>query len=180
MSKRKVTIVVMVISVLFFMGSVGLGLAVGSIHKNTEKTTCLYTATVKKVDAIDTGKEIQVDLYTEEYKASLHIQTAISKYINIDEIANLHAGQEILFRIENKNRDFLDEAELVSILALETEEKVLFSLSDYNQHMQEAALPAKVASVIVACVFLSVFFVCCYNIKNGKKTEKKTGDGPVF
>jgi len=171
MRKRKVTIVVMVISVLFFMGSIGLGLVAGSIHKYTEKTTCLYAATVKKVDAIDTGKEIQVDLYTEEYKASLHIQTAVSKHINIDEIANLHAGQEVLFRIENKNRDFLDGAELVSILALETEEKVFFSLSDYNQHMKEAALPAKVASAVVACMSLAIFLICCYKVKSLKIQE---------
>ena len=70
----------------------------------------------------------------------------------------------------------MDKVDFINIVSLKTETKCVFSLEEYNVYIRNASYPARIASVVLALLFLSVSFWCFLSIKKSKTL--KTGDGP--
>ena len=174
MKKSKIKITVMIISLLLFVATIGLTISMSKIDKQTEDTTTLYTATVTDVNITNTQKNIFIEINTKEYNTALHISTNISKNIEIEDVKKLKNGQTIFFRIENTQVHQINEIEFVNITSLKTNTKDILSLEEYNKCIYNAARPARIASIVMASLFLSISMFCYLKI-----IKRKTGDGSV-
>ena len=59
MKLLKIKIVIMIVSLLFFVATIGLIVSMSKIDKQTEDTTTFYTATVIDVEVTDTGENVK-------------------------------------------------------------------------------------------------------------------------
>lgn len=155
MKKQQVRLLALVVAVILFLGMIGVLFMARNSYKQTESNTVEYTATVTDLRVIDFGKEKSISIYTEEYDYYFHIGTIVGSKIDEGLLSLIQTGDKITCRIEDSSNENLDGAIFVPIVALETEDGVVFSLSDYNALMKEASKPAKVVGVIVSLVFLS-------------------------
>lgn len=170
MKKTKFTVIILIFSILFLIGTVGIIGFMMQIDKQTENTTTCYSATVSNVQVTNTEKHLYVEIQLNEYNSNLQISTNISKNINIEDINGLKKGQKIFFRIENIKVDQINHVEFVDIVSLKTENKDIFTLDDYNKYMKQSAYPAKIAGIIVSLAFLSIAVCCVFSLK--KKVGK--------
>lgn len=155
----------MVVFLLLFVATVGLIISMSKIDKQTDATTTLYTATVTGVDITDMGDKASAEIHTREYRTSLYISTNIAKSIKMEDIRSLKDGQTISFRIENIKVRQMNEVEFVNIVSLRTDTKEILSLDDYNKFIYNSAYPARVASVVMALLFLTASLFCWLKIK---------------
>lgn len=165
MNKSKVKIVIMIVSMFLFAATVGLIISMSKIDKQTENTTTFYTATVSDIDITDTGEKIFAEIHTKEYNTSLQISTNISKNIKMDDIRDLKNGQTIFFRIENIKVEQVNKAEFINITSLRTDTKDIFSLEEYNKYIHDSAYPTRIASIVMALLFLFISLFCYLSIK---------------
>lgn len=165
MKKSKIKIVIMSVSLLFFVATIGLIISMSKIDKQTENTTTFYTATVIGVDVTNTGENIFAEIHTKEYNTSLHISANISKNIRMDDVRNLRNGQTIFFGIENIKVRQMNKVEFVNITSLKTETKDILSLEEYNKCIHNSVYPARIASIVMALLFLSISLFCYLKIK---------------
>lgn len=150
---------------ILFVGAIGIFITMMSIDKQTDENTTEFTAKFTKSEITDTGKSVYIEIYTEDFASTLYIPVTISKNINIDDVKMLHKSQTIYFRIENKLIKQLKEIEFCKIVSLKTEEKEIYSLSDYNRYIHDSSLAARVACVIVAIIFLLLSIYCALILK---------------
>ena len=115
MKKSKIKIVIMIVSLLFFVATIGLMISMSKIDKQTEDTTAFYTATVIDVDVTNTGENVFAEIHTKEYNTSLYISTNIGKNIRMDDVSYLKNGQTIFFGIENIKVQQMNKVEFVNI-----------------------------------------------------------------
>lgn len=172
MKKSKIIIVIMIVSLLLFVATIGLIISMSEIDKQTEDTTTFYTATVISVDVTNTGENIFAEIHTKEYNTSLHISTNISKNIRMDDVRNLRNGQTIFFGIENIKIGQMNKAEFVNITSLKTDTKDIFSLEEYNKCIHNSAYPTRIASIVMASLFLSISLFCYLKIKRKKREHR--------
>ncbi len=170
MKKLKIKIVIMIVSLLFFVATIGLIVSMSKIDKQTEDTTTFYTATVIDVEVTDTGENIFAEIHTKEYNTSLHISTNISKKIRMDDVKNLSNGQTIFFGIENIKVQQMNKVEFVNITSLKTDTKDILSLEEYNRCIYNSAYPARIASIIMASLLFFISLFCYLKIK--RKIDK--------
>ena len=130
MKKLKIETVITIVSLLFFVATIGLIISMSKIDKQTENTTTFYTATVTGVDVTNTGENIFAEIHTKEYKTSLHISSNISKNIRMDDVRNLRNGETIFFGIENTKAQQMNKVEFVNITSLKTDTKDILSLEE--------------------------------------------------
>lgn len=168
--KSKTLTVVMVICSVLSIGMIGLAITVDHVFVQTEDTTALYTATVRNVDITDTGKQIFADIYVEEYNAYLGISSNITPNIDMSAVKALDAGETIFFRIEKDETEMWDEVIFLNIVSLQTEEKEIFTLEEYNTCMKNAVKPAKIVGFVVAVLLLFVAVISYIAIR--KKTRQ--------
>ncbi len=164
MKKSKIKIAIMIISLLLFVATIGLIISMSKIDKQTEDTTTLYTATVTDVNITNTQKNVFIEINTKEYNTSLHISTNISENIDIEDVKKLKKGQTIFFRIENTQVHQINEVEFVNITSLKTDTKDILSLEEYNKCIYNAARPARIASIVMASLFLFISLFCYLKI----------------
>ena len=167
MNKTKYKILI-IISVLLFVGSLGCAIFMFDVDKQTENTTTSYTATVKNVE-INT-ETTSAMIYTNEYATCLHITSNIGKNIDLEDLRNLENGQTIYFQIENSYTQLLDEVAFLAATSLRSDEKTIFSLEDYNNYMQHQAFPARIVCGIVATVSLLATILCWQKIQHLKSS----------
>ncbi len=168
MNKLNIKIVILVISILFFIGMIGLMIFMSQIDKQTEDTTTYYAATVTEIWINRIENSIYAEIHTKEYDSALQISTNITKNINMNDVKDLKNGQKIFFRIENIKSDQMNKVDFINIVSLKTETKDIFSLEDYNRYISNSAYPARIASVAVVLLFLFISLFCFFSIKRKK------------
>ena len=168
MKSQKLKYIIMIASFMLFIGMISLLVFMGDIDRQTDETSTTYTATVTGVEITNTGKDDIVEIFTKEYDNTLHISTNISDNINLNDIKDLEHGQIIWFRIENTMAQNLNKAAFVDIISLKTDEKIIFSLDEYNQYMRISAYPARIAGIVFSLLFLSISVFCFYKIKRNR------------
>ena len=171
MNKLNIKIVILVISILFFIGAIGLMVFMSQIDKQTEDTTTHYTATVTETWINSIGNSIYAEIHTKEYTNALQISTNISKNINMNDVKDLKSGQKIFFRIENIKSDQMNQVDFINIVSLKTETKDIFSLEDYNRYICNAVYPARIASVALVLLFLFISLFFFFSIKRKKNIK---------
>lgn len=154
MKKYRLQSIVLVVSTLLFFGSIGLHASIDFADNHTKENTTRFSATVDSIQVTNTGNKVYAEIHTKEFRTTLQISTNITKHISVDDVQRLLPGQSVFFSVQNTKVDHINEVEFVEIVSLETEAKTIFSLQDYNQIIATAAYPAKVATVVLASVFL--------------------------
>jgi len=159
------------VSLILFIVTVGLIVFMSKIDKQTEETTTLYTATVKNVDITDTGTNVSLEIFTEEYSTSLLVSTNIAKHLSLDDIKELNAGQAVFFRIDDAKSEQMNTVAFLDIVSLKTEAKEIFSLEEYNELIHESAKPARILGYILSVLFLSIALICFFKIKTARNNR---------
>ena len=160
----------MVLSMLFFCGTIGLLITMNEIDNLSEENTTELVATVINSEITNTGEDIFAEIYTKENNFSLLIPISICNNIEIDCVKNLKEGDTIFFRIENANKEQINAVDFINIVSLRTEAKSIFTLNEHNEFMFSAAKPARIASVVVASLCLFVFVRFFIQFKQLKKS----------
>jgi hypothetical protein len=132
---------------------IGVLFTMRTVDKKTETNTTELMGTIAKVENIDTGESLYIEIYTTEYKCALYISSRVSKAIDKDDINDLKKGQTIFFRVENNNLEDFDTRNFSNIVSLKTTEKEILSLSSYNEYAQNAAFPARITCIVIAFIF---------------------------
>ena len=158
-----------VVCVLFMVGSIGLFVIIDSLDNQSKKNTTELSGTVKKVEFINTEKELHYLIYIEERELILNVSTNISKKINGKLINDLQKGDIVFFRVENEYLSKSD-ASFINIVSLKTNNNEVYSLSDYNQHISKSVKKVRIVPIV-----LFVFFSICLL----KTVKTKTGDGSL-
>lgn len=175
MKKKKITIFILIVSLLFFFGTIGNIIIINTINKLSEKNTTEFTATITKVVTKGTGNDEYGIIYTQEYDDKLNVYN-INEITNKKDFTELQSGQTVYFRIENVWLEKFNEINFIHIVSLRTSEKEIFSLSNYNNLMINQRTSATIAGIIV-CILLFLISVYCTLILNGfnifKKLRKK-------
>ena len=174
MKKAKIALI---FSIIFFLGTVGNIVQVTWLKKQSENNTTLYSATVAKVQIESfEGLYVSAEIKTEEYISNLFIPLIVLKNIRLLDINNLHEGQKIYFRVENSKVKSMNKVDFIDIVSLQTEEKDIFTLDDYNGNMKDFYRVAKVIPTVLALLFLliSITLLCVYLIiRKGGKTSNR-------
>lgn len=154
MINKKMRILLVILCLVFSFGATGVWIFMNSIDKQTEENTTEFATTISKVEIIDTVENGYIEIYTNEYNYTLHISSNVSKNIDMNAVSDLQKNQTIFFRVENKMLDFLEEIDFCNIVSLRTSEHEIFSVSNYNEYIQNASFPARAMSLVVAGAFL--------------------------
>lgn len=167
MRKIKKTVITLVFSIIFFIGTIGILIWMIPVDKQTENITVFYSGTVSKIQVTHTGEDTYVQISTAEYDTSLYLLPIICKNINVDDVSCLQKGQKIFFRIENfKAYQMNEEVEFINIVSLSTEEKDIFTLDDYNNYIRKSANSARIAAIAVVVLLLLVTVFCAFSIRH--------------
>lgn len=154
MKNHRLQSIVLAVSTLLFLGSIGLHISIDFADNHTKENTTRFSATVDSIQVTNTRNKVYAEIHTKEFCTTLQISTNITKHISVDDVQRLLPGQSVFFSVQNTKVDHINEVEFIEIVSLETEAKTIFSLQDYNQIIAKAVYPAKVATVVLASVFL--------------------------
>lgn len=174
MKKNKTKIIVMFVSTILFIATIGLIISINKIDKQTENTTTSYIATVIDVDITDTGNGVFAEIYTNEYNTTLYISTNICKNIRMDDVKNLEKGETIFFRIENMKVKQMGNVRFVNIISLKTETENIFTLNQYNKSTSNSVFHTRIAGVAMSLFF---FFIALFNYLSVRKNKTGSGNG---
>lgn len=158
----------LLLSIVLFLGIMSVLIFMAPIDQLTEGNTIELEASITSVEITDTGKNIYVKIYTEEYSDPLYISTAVSKNIDINSVNELQTGQTIIFRIESNMLEQLQGTAFGNIVSLKISDQEVFSLTQYNRYMRAAALPARVTGVVFALILLLIIVCCVLQLKRKK------------
>lgn len=148
-------ILFLVFFVVFFFGMIGLFFNTTAITKKNTNNTTQYIATVKNVFFLTNNQKTSVEINTNEYSTKLYISESLCTDSTLLAIKAIENGDTIYFRINNDVTEiFRNEISFCNIVSLETAEKTIISLSDYNSLMQKSTLPAKIIAFILASCLL--------------------------
>lgn len=151
--RYKFKVFVCFLSFLYAIGFLVVTVIVQSKNNQNEKNTTELIATIKDVQTVDTNKEVYYLIHVEEYRYVLNISTSISRNIDDDLIGDLNEGDIIYFRVENEHLN-QEDATIMNIVSLKTDDYVAFSLDDYNQYISVA-----VSYTVPVGMILIVFFM---------------------
>lgn len=141
------------LSFLFAIGFLVITATVQSKNNQNENNTTELIATIKDVETVDTNKEVYYLIYVEEYGYVLYISTSISRNIDVDLISDLNERDIIYFRVENECLN-QEDATIMNIVSLKTNDYVVFSLDDYNQYISAAVIYAVSVGMILVVFFI--------------------------
>ena len=151
--RYKFKVFVCFLSFLYAIGFLVITVIVQSKNNQNEKNTTELIATIKDVETVDTNKEVYYLIYVEEYGYVLYISTSISRNIDVDLISDLNERDIIYFRVENESLN-QEDATIMNIVSLKTNEYVVFSLNDYNQYISAAVSYAVPVGMILVVFFM--------------------------
>ena len=160
-------IVLTIVVVMAFIVPISLLWCMNYSSSLNTANTCLYSATVHEVNVFYSADKPYVEIDTNEYKSSLLISSNVYECIQEDVVLSLKEGQQIQFRIYDNRKDGFDTFSFVDIVELTTDEKVIFSLDDYNSIMKDMLL---VPSIILLGI-MGVFVVSIILVVNGVKSK---------
>lgn len=100
MKRKGLIVVVLVVSLFSFIGSVGSLIVACNIEKISTSKTTEFSAIVTDIKVVGSGASKSGKIYTEEYGDKLNI-FYIKDVADMDGFSSLKEGQRIFFRIEN-------------------------------------------------------------------------------
>lgn len=156
MKNSKIDVAVMLFSLLFFLGSIGIIFFMNKADKFTEEKIIEQRATLKDIE-ISNSNKVFAEIYTREYENSFLISTIVCGKINLNDLRSLKKGDTLFVGIKKENEKLANQVEFIDIVSLRTESQSIFSLDDYNKYMNESARPTRIASVVLASIFLYIF-----------------------
>lgn len=163
--KRKLLIFFSILFLFFFFGMISLIIMMNNSEKPSEKNTTEFTATVIYVEMGGTGAEKYGVIYTEEYSSTKLNIFNIKRIGDTNDLQNLQTGQTVFFRINNVWLDQFEEMEFVDIISLRTEEKEIFSLSNYEEYISQQRFAATIVGIVVTLIFLLASIHCAALLK---------------
>lgn len=157
--KKKHTMILSIFFWICTIGIAGLFVLLNNADKLTTKNTSEYIATVERSDITNTGEDLSIEIFTEEYNIPLYVSTNISSKIDVSLIESMTNSDTIIFRVENHLYEQIWAMDFLSIVSLKTSDNDIFSLDDYNMFMHESTKPARIANAILTCLFLILSIV---------------------
>ncbi|MGI6116051.1 hypothetical protein [Luoshenia tenuis] len=166
MKRRKLTVLALVLSLIFFFGTLG-NLVIMNTSMPSEANTTELSATVTGIGIKGEGDHKYCAIYSQEYgdKLSTYELRGIS---DISDFTSLQRGQTIFFRVEKIWLKQIIEREnwpFIHVIAIRTEEDEIVSLDDYNKQWIEGHVAPTIAGSVVVFIFLLLSIHCALLLK---------------
>ena len=175
MFKKKRTLLVLCISILYAIGVLG-GVYVSRKDMHlTEKNTIEYTAKVVDIKTWIASEDVYIGIVTEEYDAALTVALAISNQKGQNFLSDISAGEIITFRIQERMKDSLESKHMAIAVALRTAEHNYYSLETYNEIMQASGVSSTSAAICLSCFALIVAVCCAFRLTGSRPFRSKKG-----
>ena len=174
MKYKKLKIGALLVSLLLLVGS--LSPLVGFLlhEKLSMENTTELVATVVRIEKIEGAQNNSYIIHTKEYGAKLRILD-VNTLVNLSDLNSLSKDQTITIRIQNVWLEQFDEIPFVSIVALKAQERVLFTLENYNDY--EMAIFSELIFIgIIVGIFSLVAIVYCILLLKGINVLVKIRD----
>lgn len=165
MKKRKLIIIPLILSLVIFLAMIVLLISTYSIDKLKENDITECMATLTDAEIIGSEDNMYLTIHTEEYGDKLFVSSGIIKKIDLNDISNLEKGQRISFGVESSMLEELTETGYAAVVCLKTEDKEIFSLSNYNENMHNSMISARATAMVVALIFLLLSVHCILLLK---------------
>ena len=148
MNNKKIKIFNIILIVICFI-MFGLQILMLDADKMTTQNTTQYTATIKSI-TIKNKSVPTTRIMVEEFDNDLYISNNVLKFIDSNYLKYLTNGVEISFNIDNAKINQINNVEFIDIVALRLQDKVIFSLDDYNGYIRQTIKPARIVCGIFA------------------------------
>ena len=148
MNNKKIKILNIILIVICFI-MFGLQILMLDADKMTTQNTTQYTATIKSI-TIKNKSVPTTRIMVEEFDNDLYISNNVLKFIDSNYLKYLTNGVEISFNIDNAKINQINNVEFIDIVALRLQDKVIFSLDDYNGYIRQTIKPARIVCGIFA------------------------------
>ena len=180
--RKKLTVVVLIISIIFFFGSIGNVIIMNKIEKLSVVNTTEFAATVKSVGIAGEGTHEYCIVYSEEYGNKLSTYD-IRGITDIDDFSSLKKGEKVYFRTNNNWIDNFEEMKFIPVLTVRTEKEDIVSLDRYNEYQASSLSSATIAGIVLALIFLLTSIYCVISLKGINlfhRSQNNTGDGSMI
>lgn len=175
MFKKKGTILVFCISILYAIGVLGgVCFSQKDMHL-TEENTIEYTAKVVDIKTWIASEDVYIGIVTEEYDAALTVALAVSNQKGKNFLSDISVGEIITFRIQERMKDSLESKHMAIAVALRTAQHDYYSLETYNEIMQANGVSATSAAIGLSCVALIVAVCCLLRLTGARPFRSKKG-----
>ena len=146
---RKILVIVLSIALLTII------VTLFSNKQETSESTDLYEASVVRVE-----KSASVDgecalIYTHEFTSPLYVGPQVYSKCGNEILERLHSNDKIHFKIHQSLDPAKENLPFIPILELTTDNKVIFSLDEYNAAMTNTLDRIQITK-IVACFLFGV------------------------
>jgi hypothetical protein len=169
MKKFRPSILIFILLLLFFIGSLVLFFLLFTLHNRTDENTVSYTATVESVEIKQSESNTSLLIHTQEYSNALILPKSVEIQMDLEKVSQLKNGETITFRIEKMHVEEMNNADLMMIVSLKTDSTELLTLEQYNQYIEPSTFPSKIATLVLSTILLIGCAVSLYYIKKGRK-----------
>ena len=84
---------------------------------------------------------------------------------NMDVLADLRKGERIFVRVESTAINDMEQAPFIPVVSLRTEEKVIFTVEDYNAYQYMIMTPVRANLIgVILVLFVFIFSYLLYSI----------------
>jgi len=164
MKRKYLTVIVLIVSMIFFFGSIGNVIIMNKTEKLSVVNTTEFTATVKSVGIAGEGTHEYCIIYSEEYGDKLSTYD-IRRITDIGDFSSLKKGETVFFRTNNIWIDKFEEMKFIPVLTIRTEKEDIVSLTRYNEYAAPSLSAATIAGIVVALIFLLTSTYCLLLLK---------------
>ena len=151
MKRKRMIVFALVLSLIFFFGTIGNVITMHNASKLTEMNTTEFTATVRSVEIDGEGTREYCIIHSYEYGDKL-ITYSIREISDISDFTKLESGETVFFRIENIWLSNFEDMIVFPIISIRTEEDEIVSLSSYNEYKVNSLFATMITAMVVGLV----------------------------
>ena len=165
-------IIIILLCIPAYICTFGLIVMINDDDKKSETNTDEFEATLTKVNVIESEGEIEVSIITDEFNALLTVDCPVTENV-ANHFRALKAGKTVYFRIDDVWSEQIDDIQFVSIVALQTDNRDILTLSDYNKMI--APEVNKVRLMIGVFLTLALGTAVAWGVTILKRKRNNTG-----
>ena len=160
------------LSVFLLIGYSCVLFSMSNIDKLTCEDTIEYSASVTDVQITNVGKKNYIRIYIDNYFSYVLVSPRITSQIDIANFYNIEKNANIVFRIEEKKNNLINQVEFSDIVYLKIKDNVIFSLEDYNLYTTESIKIVRICGIILILVIATYLLYSLVTLH--RKTDKGT------
>lgn len=137
-----------------------------------EAETTRISLTIENFQISESKSKPSVLLYAKEYPCSFIINSSVISNLNMNYTDLFINADKLIITIQNKDAERIEQKGIVSSVALEVDNKTIYTIDEHNHFWMQSAKPV----LYVEFALILFFAVCMITIKKGDR-QKRLRDG---